>query len=340
MDKDLYIDKLRTILNEQGYDENYIKACTDYSTRLLENKMPVIFDTIHLSLLIGMEGKLLSKHLISEDYYYKEKILSKKNGGIRNIYMPSVSMKYIQRWILDNILYRIPVSSATNGFCKERSIVSNAKAHVNADCIINIDLKDFFPTIEFNRVFKIFNYYGYTREVSFVLAKLCTYQGRLPQGSPASPYISNVVCLKMDKRLKLLASKYGANYTRYADDLTFSGGYGIQNLIGIIIQIIEDEGFLINPMKTRISYKHQKQCVTGLLVNNGKVRIEKKYKRKVSQEIYYCLKYGVSNHLQHINCDKAFYKEHLYGKVYFIKMVESEIGNQLLNKLAEINWEY
>ena len=186
----------------------------------------------------------------------------------------------------------------------------------------------------------MFFYYGYTKEISFVLTKLCTYRGKLPQGSPASPYLSNIVCLKMDKRLHQLASKNGADYTRYADDITFSGDYRIQYCMPLIQRIIEDEGFYINSAKTRILYKHQRQEVTGLIVNNQMVRINKKYKRNVDQEIYYCLKYGVSSHLQRIGCEKSFYKEHLYGKVYFIKMVEPEVGNHLLNKLSEINWEY
>lgn len=340
MHSECYIDNLREGLKEQRYKEDYINTCIDYATRLLDNNLPVIFDTIHLSLLLGIEGELLSKHLIRDDYYYREVKIPKKSGGTRDLYIPSFSMKYIQRWILDNILYNISVPKVSTGFCKDRSIVVNAKVHTNKECIINFDLKDFFPSIEFDRVFRMFFYYGYTKEVSFILTKLCTYQGRLPQGSPASPYLSNIVCLKMDKRLQQLAIKNGANYTRYADDMTFSGNYRIQHCIPLIQHIIEDEGFYINPSKTRISYKHQRQDVTGLIVNNQTVRINKNYKRKVGQEIYYCLKYGVSDHLQHIGCEKSFYKEHLYGKAYFIKMVEPEVGNRLLNKLSEINWEY
>ena len=89
----------------------------------------------------------------------------------------------------------------------------------------------FFPSISFERVYRIFSYYGYTNEVSFILAKLCTFQNRLPQGSPASPYISNIACLKLDARLSALAQKYESNYSRYADDLSFSGGNDIKSII-------------------------------------------------------------------------------------------------------------
>jgi RNA-directed DNA polymerase len=340
MEGKVYIDNLIEKLRENNYKRNYINACVNYASRLIENNMPVIFDTKHLSLLLGVDGEELAKHLVCEECFYNKKEIPKKNKGTRVLYIPSVSMKYIQRWILDNILYRIPVSSASTGFRRKQSILSNAIAHTNKVCVINLDIKDFFPSIDIDRVFRVFNYYGYTREVSFVLAKLCTYGDYLPQGSPASPYLSNIICLKMDKRLQMLANKYKASYTRYADDITFSASYGIGKCVDIITHIVKDEGFYINPLKTRIAYKYQRQCVTGLIVNNQTIKINRQYKRQVNQEIYYCLKFGISSHLKHIKCDKSFYKEHLYGKVYFIKMVEPEVGNHLLNKLNEIKWEY
>lgn len=338
--ENIYIDKLAEKLIEKNYGKKYIDVCVKYASRLIDNNMPVIFDTKHLALLFGVGGEFLSKHLICEECYYNKKEIPKKNNGTRVLYIPSLSMKYMQRWILDNILYRITISSASTGFCREKSIVSNAEAHTDKDCIINFDIKDFFPSIDFDRVFRVFNYYGYTREVSFVLTKLCTYQGYLPQGSPASPYLSNIICLKMDKRLKMLADKYNARYTRYADDITFSGNYGIEKCMDVIQYIIEDEGFTINPLKTRIAYKYQRQSVTGLIVNNRTIKVSRQYKRQVKQEIYYCLKFGVSSHLEQVKCDKSFYKEHLYGKVYFIKMVEPALGAILLKKLGDINWEY
>lgn len=340
MKNDIYISCLKEELRKEEYNEDYLKICVEYASRLLDNSLPVVFDTNHLALLLNVKGNILSKHLILDDYYYREIKIPKKNGGMRDICMPSSSMKGIQRWILDNILYQIPVSKASTAFCTDRSIVTNAKIHLENECVINFDIKDFFPSIKFDEIFRIFYYYGYTKEISFVLAKLCTYKGVLPQGSPASPYLSNIICLKLDKRLQSIANKFDANYTRYADDITISGEYRIKGCMDIVEKIIKDEGFFVNQNKTRISYKHQRQEVTGLLVNSQRVRVNKNYKRKIKQEIYYCLKYGVSDHLRHIECDKSFFKEYLYGKVYFVKMVEPEIGNCLLEELDSINWEY
>ena len=106
-----------------------------------------------------------------------------------------------------------------------------------------MDIEDFFPSINFERIFRIFVYYGYTKEVSWVLSKLCSYNSKLPQGSPASPYISNIACLKLDARLSALAGKYEAQYSRYADDITFSGNHDIKSIKKAVVEIVEDEGF-------------------------------------------------------------------------------------------------
>ena len=340
MDKKDYLEKLKTSLLENQKDEFYTEICLEYATRLLDKNLPVIFDIEHFALIIGVEKNFLNKLLYCENRFYREIEISKKNGGYRLLSVPSLELKYIQKWILDNILYNIKVSKFATGFHKKRSILTNANNHLQKECIINMDIKDFFPSITQKIVFNIFYYYGYTKEVSFLLSKLCCYKGRLPQGSPTSPYISNIACLKLDKRISKLAEKYKANYSRYADDITISGNYGIKKCIGIVADILENEGFKINEKKTRISYKHQKQEVTGLIVNNDKVKISKKYKKELMQEIYYCIKFGFKNHLEKIDINKHFYKEYLYGKAYFINSVEPEYAKKIFENLEKIDWDY
>lgn len=341
MDKDKYLLELNKIMKESGESIKDINACINYATKLIDLSLPVIFDKQHFALLVGIEYLELIKvmNLLEENYYSIVEI-PKKSGGIRVIKIPAMNLKVIQRWILDNILFYIPVSSYATGFCKKRSIVNNAERHIGKQCIINLDIENFFPTICIEQIFRIFYYYGYTKEISYLLARLCTNDGYLPQGSPASPYISNIVCLKLDKRLSSLAKKYRCDYSRYADDITFSGEYGIEKIIDISKDIIIDEGFSVNERKTRIAYKHQRQEVTGLIVSENKVSVPKKYKRKLKQEIYFCKKFGVENHLHHISCKKRFYKEHLYGKAYFVHMVEPDEGHKLLAELNSIDWDY
>lgn len=340
MDKDNYLEKLETLLIENMYDKEYIEVCKNYAEQLLSNDLPVIFDVLHLSKLIGTTVEFIHTLVFAQNLYYREAHIPKKNGDVRILNIPALELKYIQRWILDNILSKLKVSEFATGFCNNRSIVDNARYHVNKDCVINIDIKDFFPSISFERVFRVFAYYGYTKEVSYFLAKLCTYEDELPQGSPASPILSNIVNLKLDARLSALAKTYNASYSRYADDITFSGNCGIKKIISISQNILNDEGYEVNKSKTRIAYRHQRQEVTGIIVNGDKLRVRKKYKRELNKEIYYCTKFGVKHHIEKTHNTKAFYKEHLYGKAYFINMVEPDVGKVMLKQLDCIEWDY
>ena len=340
MTDEQYIQQLRSSIKQHGYNTQYVEKCIEYAQRLLINKMPVIFDTKHLALLIGINIQDLTKMVFCEELFYSKTHIPKKSGGTRELDIPSYDMKYIQRWILNNILYHVNVSESAVGFCCNKSIVDNAKKHLNQYCIVNMDIQDFFPSISFERVYRIFSYYGYTNEVSFILAKLCTFQNRLPQGSPASPYISNIVCLKLDARLSALAQKYESNYSRYADDLSFSGGNDIKSIIKPVSKILDDEGFRVNDNKTRIAYPYQRQEVTGLLVNGDTVRVSKKYKKDLFQELYYCLKFGVQSHMEKTGCDKTFFKEHIYGKIYFVNMVEPSTAQKMFEIASKIQWDY
>ncbi len=335
-----YIEELQKTLIEQNEPEEDINAACKYAENLISLNMPVIFNREHFSLLVGRKKDEIYKIVSSlEKCYYQQITIKKRNGGDRILSVPALTLKEIQKWILHNVLNKMYVSPYAMGFQKDRSIVTNAKAHVGKKCVVNLDLKDFFPSIKLENVFRAFYYYGYTISVSYLMARLCTYNNELPQGAPTSPYLSNVVCLKMDKRISELAKKYGASYTRYADDITLSANTDISNIIPAVEKIVIDEGFFVNDKKTRVLFEYQRQEVTGLLVSGNKVRVNKKYIKKFKQEIYYCKKYGVADHLRHIKCDKRFYKEHMYGKAYFVKMVDANLGRTIIKELDSIAWE-
>lgn len=335
-----YIEELRTALIEQNETEEDIDSACKYAENLISLDMPVIFNREHFSLLVGREKEEIYKMVsLLESHYYQQVTIKKKSGGDRILSVPALTLKEIQKWILDNVLSKMYVSPYAMGFQKEKSIVTNAKVHVGKKCVVNLDLKDFFPSVKLEKVFRAFYYYGYTISVSYLMARLCTYNNELPQGAPTSPYLSNVVCLKLDKRISELAIKYGASYTRYADDITLSANTDISNIIPVVEKIVTDEGFSLNNKKTRVLYEYQRQEVTGLLVSGNKVRVDKKYIKKFKQEIYYCKKYGVADHLRHIKCDKRFYKEHMYGKAYFVNMVDTNLGQRIIKELDSIVWE-
>ena len=335
-----YVKKLIDKMSEQGEDEEYISACVTYAQKLCDNNVPVIFDFKHLSLLLGYEPAELAFYLFaSEELFYTQIQVPKKNGGFRNIEIPSEKLKEIQRWILRNILENIEIHGACYGFRKGKSIFDHAQLHVGKECVLSMDLKDFFPSITQKEVFNLFYKEGYTKKVSYYLSKMLTKDGVLPQGSPASPMISNIVSHHLDKRLNELAKCYNAVYSRYADDITFSGATNIKNMIPIIKIIVSEENFQVNDKKTRYAYYYQRQEVTGLIVNK-KVSIPKEYIRDILKEIYYCKKYGVSSHLIKIGNHKSFYKEHMYGKAYFVYMIDREKGQKILCDLDSIDWEY
>lgn len=335
-----YLDKLKNALVNDGYDIEYQRICIEYARNLITNEVPVIFDKEHLSCLMGMKLKTLSYYFMNKDKFYKVTKIPKRNGKYREISMPSYNLKKIQRWILDNILYKVKISDSACGFVRGKSIFNNAVPHIGKDFVVNIDIQDFFPSINLDQIFIMFYKLGYTKELSFIFASLLSYKGVLPQGSPASPYIANIIVKNIDRRIEGLCNKFEVSYTRYADDITLSGSVEVIKYIETVKKIIQEEGFIINENKVKIQHKFYRQEVTGLVVNKT-VKVKKEFKRKLRQHIYYCKKYGVYQHLKHNNLEsKSFYKEYLYGHAYFIKMVEPDVGNIFIKQLNEINWNY
>lgn len=234
--------------------------------------------------LLGISRKRLTyllyiKHL--ENMYTSFEI-PKKSGGQRLINAPNKELKLIQRR-LANELYEYhtrlnkdkQINGVSQAFEKGKSIFTNAKIHRKKRFIINVDLENFFDNIHFGRVrgYLIKNKdFQLSEEVATVIAQLTCFKGSLPQGAPTSPIISNYICNIFDLRIIKLAKKYKLNYTRYADDLTFSTNdkYFMENWEDFMENLkkeVERAGFHLNEKKTRISYKDSRQEVTGVIVN-------------------------------------------------------------------------
>ncbi|WP_331314376.1 reverse transcriptase domain-containing protein [Methylobacterium mesophilicum] len=221
--------------------------------------------------------------------HYRRFTIPKKAGGLRRISAPMPRLKRAQYWILDALLAHVPVHPAAHGFVPGRSIVTNAAAHVGRDVVVNLDLKDFFPSLDYRRIKGKFRGLGYAEPVATVLALLCTEPDvdaveidgarlyaargprRLPQGAPTSPALTNLVCTRLDARLAGLAGSLGFTYTRYADDLTFSASGEAAGKVGALLKyvhaIVAGEGFTVHPDKTRVMRRGRHQEVTGLTVN-------------------------------------------------------------------------
>ena len=307
--------------------------------KLAEKGSIVIINSYHFSNLVGIKWKYLKSLINNPEKYYYNFEISKKNGGKRKISVPNRPLELCQKYIKENILDKINIHNSANGFASNKSIITNALYHVNKEVILNIDLKDFFPSIDSKKVFYVFNSMcGYDKDLSHCLTKLVLYDGGLPQGACTSPILSNIVSYKMDVRLKKLADSKGITYTRYADDITFSGDRTVVNdgLLKIVTLIVEDCGYRLNESKTRFQSNKARQEVTGLIVNNGKISVSKRYLRKIRQELYYIKKYGILNHKQKSNIYNRYYKEHLKGKIMFIYSVDKECGIKYLKMYNEI----
>lgn len=290
--------------------------------------------------------------------------IPKKNGGDREICAPTPALKYLQRQLADILTGYQEFRPCVHGYVKSRSIKSNAMVHRGKRIVINIDLKDFFKTINFGRVRGLFLKapFNFNDIVATTIAQICCHDGVLPQGSPASPIISNYVCRKLDSELLMYARKHKMNYSRYADDITFSTNMKFlspefgeikdnQFLMSESLKaIIESNGFVINESKTRYALRNNRQDVTGLIVND-KVNVPRKYVKRIRAMLHAWEKYGIENatkeHLERFNYKhkhpdypEIAFKNELVGMinyVCYIKGKNNSVYHTLYNRIRRLD---
>ena len=330
--------------------------------RLRNNNLPLCNTAEEIADSMGINiGKLrflaFNRKTSTVSHYIRFK-MSKKTGGERIISAPMPNLKQAQHWILTNILNKLNVHEAAHGFCQQRSIITNAIPHVDKDVVINFDLKDFFPSISYKRVKGLFHSFGYSETAATIFALLCTSADieklqldartyyvavgdrYLPQGSPASPAISNLLCRRLDKRLTGMAEKLNFTYTRYAHDLTFSGsGESLRYICNILRRtesIVTHEGLRINQDKTRVLRNTRQQEVTGIVVNE-KLSVCRKTLRKFRATLFQIeteglagKKWGNSNNLIAA----------ITGYANFVAMVNPEKEKEFQKQVKRIKIKY
>lgn len=284
-----------------------------------------------LAKILGIDSVILKNILYdtpkNEKYYSFH--IPKKSGGLREIVAPNPSLKEVQRKLSEYLYkYYYQPTKASHGFTKNKNIVTNAIKHANKRIIFNIDIKDFFPSINFFRIRGLFKNkpFYYNHNISTILANICTYNNILPQGAPTSPVISNLICFNLDKQLIHEAKVNFCYYTRYADDITFSSTkYKLPvNLINNIKQIIEDNGFQINKNKERTEYYWRRQEVTGLTVN-VKPNIKRSYVRLIRAILCSWENKGlISASHQYSDELPGYFIKSIKGKIEFIGMVKGK----------------
>ncbi len=309
---------------ENGLPEGLIANYIAYIENMYANGFPPIFEFRHLARLLGRSKRYLSTVVRRPEKHYRQFQIPKASGDVRTINAPYPALLECQKWILANILSKIKLPFVAHGFCKKKSILTNAQYHLKAPNILKMDLEKFFPNIKLSEVISVFRKCGYPNNVSYYLAKICTYENCLPQGAATSPYLSNIIASKMDWRFYHLCKKSKNLYTRYADDLTFSGKYIHDSFVSIAEKIIIEEGFKVNDNKTHLLRRKGRRIVTGISVNNSVPKIPREMKRDLRQQVYYTLKYGIKSHMINRNIRDPFYIYSLYGKLTFWKWVEPE----------------
>jgi RNA-directed DNA polymerase len=297
-------------------------------------------------------------------HHYRYRWVKKHTGGLRLIEMPKQSLRTIQRRILDRLLNRVPPHSAAHGFRCAHSCVTHAAIHSGKRVVIKMDLKNFFPSIAAARIHALFTKLGYAHSVAGTLTRLCTHRTpnrilndpairatvpaqqhpqfrtpHLPQGAPTSPALANLCTYRLDLRLDALAQSLGARYSRYADDLAFSGDHDLEQAVGRfqaqVAAIAREEGFTIHPDKTRVMHAGTRQQVTGIVVNRHPNIYRSEYDT-LKAILTNCIRHGAHSQNRDRHHD---YRAFLTGKIAHVRMVNPQRAMRLSQLFEKIVWQ-
>lgn len=332
--------------------------------------LPKIQDDQQLSLLLGLtEGQLenYTKHwrmhnepINSRLHHYHHRWIDKGKGEKRLIEAPKRRLAHAQREVYYRILDNIPLHETCHGFRKKHSCHSFAQPHSGQQVVIRMDIEQFFMSIPYRRIHAFFTGIGYNPHVATNLSRLCTYrtpdnvinqntqltwrnrkrlmESHLPQGSSCSPALANICSFKLDVRLAALANKFGANYTRYADDLAFSGGSDLtrraETFATFVAFIAADEGFSINHRKTKIMHQGVSQHLTGLTVNRFP-NIPRRQYDLLKATLFNCIKHGPASQ----NREKhPYFQQHLLGRIAHVNSINPDRAEKLYKLFRQIDW--
>ena len=331
---------------------------TSDGPRLADLGLPMLSTPADVAAALGLtipQLRWLAFHTeVASRTHYVYFTVPKKSGGTRTLSAPHRRLATAQTWILQNILAKLPTEECAHGFLAGRSILTNARAHARHDVVVNMDLEAFFPSITFPRIRSVFHRLGYSPAVATIFALLCTecprrevvYDGQtwfvatgprgLPQGACTSPALSNQVARRLDKRLGGLARKLDLTYTRYADDLTFSGGATLSERVGYLMarvrHLAEDEGFAVNEKKSRVLRRNTAQLVTGLVVND-RPGVRRREVRRIRAILHRARAEGLEAQNRE---GRPNFTSWLQGKIAYISMARPETGQRLAQELNSL----
>lgn len=307
----------------------------DLIAQFRASRFPPLADAGSVAQILGISAQLIFSITRKKEKHYRRFTIKKSGGGVRDIASPRTYLKVIQWWVLDNILRGVEFPENVMGFVRGRSVLENAKFHFGASHILNMDLKDFFPSVGIDDVSLIFGSLGYNQVVANQLAEICTLDDCLPQGAPTSPTLANMAASGLDKFLIDLTIKHGMKYTRYADDLVFSSNEIIPSEFQAeVVSSIAESGFSVNERKTRFRGRGGRMEVTGLVINSY-VQPPRHWRNKVRQIFF-----QAKNHPE----DFQGRVDELYGYLGAIKLYAEDdkisklltMGREAIDKVTGI----
>lgn len=251
--------------------------------------------------------------------HYHSVFIPKSDGSKRKLCVPDLILKQVQKSIADNILIQYPISRYAKAYKPGSSVQKNARPHVGKKKVLKLDIEGFFDHILYSQVKDtVFYKEKYSEHIRILLTMLCYFKESLPQGAPTSPAITNIIMYNFDETVGSFCEKKHIAYTRYCDDMTFSGDFDEKEVIAFVKDELYKLGLFLKNRKTVVIPSTKCQCVTGIVVNE-KINITKDYKKKIRQEMYYIRKYGLDGHLSRMNIsDKEQYILSLKGRIAFV----------------------
>lgn len=268
---------------------------------------------------LGFPAKTLYGLSNRLDQHYHTVYIPKSDGSRRKLSVPDLILKQVQRSIADNILTQYPISRYAKAYKTGSSVQQNARPHVGKKKILKLDIEGFFDHILYSQVKDVvFCREKYSEPNRILLTMLCYYHDSLPQGAPTSPAITNIIMYDFDETVGAFCDAKRIAYTRYCDDMTFSGDFDEREVIDLVRDELYKLGLFLKKRKTAVIPATKRQYVTGIVVNE-KINITKDYKKKIRQEIYFIRKFGLDGHLDRLKiADQKQYLMSLKGRVAFV----------------------
>jgi RNA-directed DNA polymerase len=370
--------KYRAQANRSVVDANTLEAAIAAREAILSRNRDVepILTLAHLAQLTNVELGFLRAVVARQVHpYFNFSIEKRDKSGSREISIPTRRLRYVQRFLHENVLKRLRYSNCSYSYAKDASMTACARQHLESRWLVKLDIRNFFGSVPEWSVYDIFRDLGFGELIAFEIARICTYPppssrrrlstviprkqydaisqyqvkqydaGVLPMGAPSSPLLSERYLLKFDAEAAAIAQEYHVTFTRYADDLFFSASHADFNrnsatiLVTRIRRLLKSYELTLNDEKVRIIPPGSRKIVLGLCVNDSVLRLPHEFKARMRRHYHYLTLYGVSEHYRR----RRFYsalalKRHLLGKIAFATSVEPEYGEDLRRKHLAIRW--